>query len=150
MKRLKLYLDTSVFSAYFDERNIFRMRLTKEFWKELKNYDRYISTVVYDELGAITDKELLQNVTKLTSDFKLLKIDAETQQLADLYLTEGVIPKKELNDALHLASATINEIDILISWNFKHLVKRKTRIMVNLINTRYNYRTIEIISPPEL
>ena len=150
MKKLKIYLDTSVFSAYFDERDIFRMNLTIEFWKELENHDRYISTVVREELSAITDENLLQKLSDLTGNFKVLEIDAETENLADIYLKEGVIPKKELNDALHLASSTINEIDVLVSWNFRHLVKRKTRIMVNLINTRYNYRNIEIVAPPEL
>ena len=150
MKKLKIYLDTSVFSAYFDERDIFRMNLTIEFWKELENHDRYISTVVREELSAITDENLLQKLSDLTGNFKVLEIDAETENLADIYLKEGVIPRKELNDALHLASSTINEIDVLVSWNFRHLVKRKTRIMVNLINTRYNYRNIEIVAPPEL
>ncbi|MCK4613473.1 MAG: PIN domain-containing protein [Thermoplasmata archaeon] len=150
MKKLKIYLDTSVFSAYFDERDIFRMNLTIEFWKELENHDRYISTVVREELSAITDENLLQKLSDLTGNFKVLEIDAETENLADIYLKEGVIPRKELNDAIHLASSTINEIDVLVSWNFRHLVKRKTRIMVNLINTRYNYRNIEIVAPPEL
>ncbi|MHA1250875.1 MAG: hypothetical protein ACTSRP_12860 [Candidatus Helarchaeota archaeon] len=55
-----------------------------------------------------------------------------------------------MNDALYIALTSIYSIDILISWNFKHLVKRKTRIGVNLINLREGYKAIEILSPPEL
>ncbi|MCK4614384.1 MAG: hypothetical protein KAU14_06245 [Thermoplasmata archaeon] len=84
MKKLKIYLDTSVFSAYFDERDIFRMNLTIEFWKELENHDRDISTVVREELSAITDENLLQKLSDLTGNFKVLEIDTETENLADI------------------------------------------------------------------
>jgi len=150
MNELKLYLDTSVFSAYYDDRDISRMKQTGEFWEMLKDYELYISTIVIDELGAISDKALSRQVLALTKPFTVLEIDDEVEQLADRYLIEGLVPERELNDALHLASTTKYELDILVSWNFHHLVKWKTRIMVNKINNLYEYRKIEIIAPPEL
>jgi len=129
MRKLKVYLDTSVFSAYFDTRNVPRMKQTREFWRVLDNYDLYISTIVLDELNGISDEKLKKQVSDLTGKFDVMELDDESWNLADIYLEEGIIPMKELNDALHLASATCNGIDILISWNFNHLVKRKTRLM---------------------
>ena len=67
-----------------------------------------------------------------------------------LYIKEELIPEKFENDALLLALTTVYSIDILISWNFKHLVKRKTRIGVNLINLKEGYKPIEILAPPEV
>jgi predicted nucleic acid-binding protein len=65
-------------------------------------------------------------------------------------VNEGVIPIKYRDDALHIAIATIADMEIIISWNFQHIVKRKTRNMINVINLREGYRTIEICSPKEV
>jgi len=101
-------------------------------------------------LNAIRDEDIIGKIGFLIQDFKVLEMDMKSRRFANVYIEEGAIPKRELNDAIHLACSTCNGIDILISWNFKHLVKRKTRIIANLINTRYNYREMEIIAPPEL
>ena len=61
-----------------------------------------------------------------------------------------IFPEKYSADALHTALASTNQIGILLSWNFTHLVKVKTRRMVALINTIHNYNPVEIITPPEL
>ena len=60
------------------------------------------------------------------------------------------MPKAKEEDAYHIAVATLNEIDIIVSWNFDHLVNIKTRRRVSGVNILYGYKTIEIISPPEL
>ena len=140
MAKLKIYLDTSVFSAYYDNRVKLRQEQTKQFWRKLVEYDKYISEIVLDELGAVTDDELRNNLIELTKDFKKLEIGSEAEALADQYINKEIFPEKYRDDALHLAIATVNDVDILISWNFEHLVKRKTRLEANLANSLNGYK----------
>lgn len=86
----------------------------------------------------------------LIEGFNLLEITEEEEFLCNEYLKEGVIPRKYENDALQIALASVYSIDYLVSWNFEHMVKVKTRRMVNLINQKYGYKSIEIIAPFEL
>ena len=79
-----------------------------------------------------------------------ISITDDIQHLADIYIKNGIFPEKYIDDALHTSIASVNNIGILLSWNFAHLVKLKTRRMVSLINTINNYNPIEIVSPPEL
>ena len=150
MGKLKIYLDTSVFSAYFDERVKIRSEQTKIFWQKLVEYDGYISQIVLDELGAVTDDELGRKLMDLIKEFQKLDVDSEVEALADQYIKRGIFPEKYRDDALHLAVDTVNDMDILISWNFEHLVKRKTRLEANLANSLNGYKSIDIIVPPEL
>jgi len=83
-------------------------------------------------------------------DVGVIQDDAEADLLAALYVDEGIIPLKYRDDALRIAVASIAEMHIILSWNFQHIVKLKTRNMVNDINTREGYRTIEICSPKEV
>ena len=70
--------------------------------------------------------------------------------LANEYLKHGVIPSDYSEDALHISIATINKVGYLLSWNFEHLVKVKTRRIVNIVNASLGYPNLEIITPPEL
>jgi hypothetical protein len=67
-----------------------------------------------------------------------------------MYVAQGIFPQKYYDDALHVAIASVNQVSILLSWNFRHLVKLKTRRMVSLVNVHEDYMPVEIISPPEL
>ena len=62
---------------------------------------------------------------------------------------EQLIPPRYLDDALHIATAVVHEMDVVVSWNFEHLVKLKTRLGVNGLNRLLGYREIEIVSPEE-
>jgi len=146
----KLYLDTSVLSAYYDNEKIERQELTKEFWKILENYEIYISTIVIKELEQTKDNELKSNFLNLVEGFKKLEISDEATALGDKYLENKIFPERFADDAYHTAVASVNNIDYLVSWNFKHLVKIKTRRLVNLVNLQNGYKSIEIIAPPEL
>ena len=84
------------------------------------------------------------------SGFEFLGIPEEVKNLADEYVRRTIFPEHYKTDAIHVAVAVVNDIDFLISWNFKHLVKVKTRRMVNLVNVVLGYPAIEIIAPPEL
>lgn len=146
----KIYLDTSVLSAYFDDRDLARQKVTRDFWSKLNEYERYASELVLDELSKMTDMDKKGAVLKLTSDFQISKLSDEVNTLATAYVKRDLFPNRYFADALHLAFASSNGINILISWNFEHLVKRKTRILANTINLELKYPQVEIIAPPEL
>ena len=147
---MKILLDTSVISAYFDERQPERMALTRDFWKNIKNYQVFVSEITLQEIDQITDKELKSNFLKLIKSSKVLKISPEVLLLAQNYVAAKIIPKNYIHDALQIAVTTVNKIDLLLSWNFRHMVNLKIKTKVNAINILYNYPEIEIATPGEL
>jgi predicted nucleic acid-binding protein len=146
---VKIYLDTSVISALFDERTPERMGCTKSAWELLSDYDVYLSETVIDELNDALEP-LRNKMLDVVDSFTVLPISESAVFLANEYIKQRIFPEKYRDDALHVAIASTNGIGILLSWNFTHLVKIKTRRMVSLVNTQKNYPIVEIISPPEL
>jgi len=93
---------------------------------------------------------LREKLLALTQNFTILNVTDGMRELAEDYVREGVVPSRYLVDAIHIAAAVLGNADILVSWNFRHLVKRSTRLLVNYINTKQRSRTIEILAPPEV
>jgi len=147
---MKILLDTSVIGAYYDGRQPERMALTQEFWKVLKNFQVFISEITIEEINQIANKNLKKNYLKLIKSFKILKITDNIKSLAQLYLEAKIIPKEYINDALLIASTSVHNLDILVSWNFKHMVNLRVKTKINAINTLYNFPTINIVTPGEL
>ena len=151
MIKSKVYLDTTVPSAYHDDRTPDRQRLTKQFWTErLPDFECVISTIVLIEINDTPDAERRDNIEGLIDDFEVLEFDEEAYELAQEYVERGIFPEKYTSDANHVAIAVVNGIGYFASWNFKHLVKVNTRREVNLVNALLGYQQIEIIAPPEL
>jgi predicted nucleic acid-binding protein len=151
MKKEVLYLDTSVVSAYYDRRAKERQETTTKFWKEvLPKFHACISEIIIEELENTREKILRSNFMKLVKSFKVLKINKKIQALAKIYIEKGIFPARYIDDARHVAIVSYYEIPYLVSWNFEHLVKVKTRRLVNSINILEGFREIEIISPQEL
>jgi len=145
----KIYLDTSVISALFDERTPERLAMTRAFWSKMNDYEVFISELVLEELGR-ANEQIRDKLFSTVKDFVVLKISKEAEKLAEIYIKQGIFPEKYFDDALHVALASINQIGILLSWNFTHLVKLKTRRMVSIVNLAENIMPVEIASPPEL
>lgn len=151
MVKAKLYLDTSVPSAYFDSRAPDRQRLTHEFWSHrLSEFDAVISTVVLKEVRDMPDSKRRQEIENLVRPLEVLPVSEEAVSLAQGYVQHGIFPETYESDALHVAIAVVNGIGYLASWNFKHLVRVRTRREVNLVNALRGYQPIEIVAPPEL
>ena len=125
-------------------------QVKKSVTKLLHYEDVYISTIVLDELEAISDNDLREKMFFLLYGTTVLSTNKKIEDLAEKYVQAEIFPEKYLDDALHLSTAVMYKIDVLISWNFKHLVKRKTRIEVNRTNNLYGLKQIDIIAPPEL
>jgi predicted nucleic acid-binding protein len=147
----RLYLDTTVPSAYIDARAPDRQRLTLEFWQDrLPSYEPVISALVIAEIRDTPDADRRRRLEALVEPFLSLPVTLEAEGLADQYVVRGSLREKFRDDALHVAIAVTHQIGLFASWNFKHLVKLQVRREINLINAILGYGPIEIVSPPEL
>lgn len=149
MKRIKLYLDTSVPSAYFDERDTNRMAITRNFWTTLNNYDAFISDIVVREIQQIKSERRMNEMLELVSELNFLRSDEQSDELAEKYMNKGIFPVKKRDDAHHIAIATVHNIDYIVSWNYRHMVKTKTKEIVNQVNKENQLKNIDIVSPLE-
>lgn len=147
---MKIYLDTSVISALFDNSNPERKSLTKDFFRQIKNLEVYVSEITILEVDRTPDKELRKRMKKVISDYFPLTFSNEVEKLAEKYIHYGAVPESYAEDAYHIAVAVINEMDYLLSWNFRHIVRKRTRDTVRMVNTFEKMKTIEIITPAEL
>lgn len=147
-KRLSVYFDTSIFSAYYDEKNLERMLFTQDFWNILKECHLYASDLILNELSAHPDPQRKKSLLELTSGFEVLE-SKPANDLAHNYMEYKIFPIGKEDDALHVAVASFYGINILVSWNFRHIVKRKTRKMIAMVNSLLDYPLPEIVSPFE-
>ncbi len=145
-----MYLDTSVISALFDDRNPERQALTEEFFSRIDIYDVYISELTIAEIESTPDQSLKNKMKQIIKDFSVLEINESVEELAKECVNYGAIPESYQEDAYHIAVATLNEMDYLISWNFRHIVRRITKDIVRMISTLRNLKQVEITTPGEL
>lgn len=151
MKRERIYLDTSVISAYFDGRLRQRQEDTGTFFKTIvPHYEVYVSEITIRELSETKEDVLRKRFLKTIKGFKVLRVNPEIIELAEKYIKDAVFPRKYFDDALHIAIAPYYKMSCLVSWNFEHIIKVKTRRLVNLENKRNNFEVLEIASPLEL
>jgi predicted nucleic acid-binding protein len=151
MKKMKIYLDTSIISAYFDYRKPLRQLITQKWFQfEIVDFDPYISTLVLQEIDQNSDSELKDKMIRLIDDygFSILEINKDAIKLSEIYRKEAI--KKEINDSIHIAIASVNELDAIISWNFKHIVNLKTINIIHSLNLLNKYKIIEILTPENL
>jgi predicted nucleic acid-binding protein len=148
--KLRLYADTSVFSAYYDGRAPDRRALTEEFWRGIQAYECSTSELAVAELEQTKDAALRAKMKTLLTGFRIHPLTPEMHALAESYLQAGAFTKLLLNDALHVAAATLTRQEVLISWNFKHLVNRRRRAIVNGVNAMQGLPALDILSPPEV
>jgi len=148
--KLRIYLDTSVFSAYYDERVVERRQQTEEFWARRNEFEVTTSELAREELEQTLDPTRRSQLLTLLDGLTIYPLTDEIRHLAQQYLSAGVFTPLMLNDALHVAAAVLNRQDILLSWNFKHLVNRRRRARVTDINISLGLPTLEILAPPEL
>ncbi len=145
----KIYLDTSVFGGYYDIEFEEDTQLLFEKIK-LGQFKIVYSNTTEDELLEAPEK-VRALLPEIDNDLKIkVELNEEAVNLADMYLAENVVGRTSRADCFHIAMATINAVDILISWNFKHIVN-VTRIRgYNAVNMKLGYPVIDIRSPKEI
>jgi len=152
MRTPKIYLETTMFNHYFDvdrEAHADTVSLFKEI--KVGKYEAYTSSYVIDEL-INADEPKRSDMLSLITEYNITVLPAadEARRLADMYVNDGVIPIKYRYDGLHIAIATVNDLEYIFSLNFKHINKIKTKTMTGLINLSQGYKPIVIASPMEV
>jgi hypothetical protein len=87
---------------------------------------------------------------RVAGAFPVLALTDDAERLANEYIRNGAVPVAYLNDALHIAISAVNGIDYLLSWNFRHIVRRKTMDIARMVNTLSGLGSTEIATPAEL
>ena len=158
MKKLKLYLDTSIISFVFANDAPEKQSITNEFFeKYLSAYDVSVSSVVLAEIEN-TRRDVLRNQLKgviKKYDLNIIEIDSAHQQdifnLARNYIKAKIIPQKKFDDAVHVAVCVYYEFDILLSWNFRQLANITKQIQINAFNHENGYlKELFLLNPMEV
>lgn len=147
-KAPRIYIDTSVIGGCFDEEfQIWSNALIDDISKGL--FDPVVSSVIEEEIEAAP--EYVQNKFSdlIQLGAQILSLDKQALELMKQYSKHKIIPAKFRNDMFHIAIAVAN-VDILVSWNFKHIVRYDKIIKFNAVNIENNYHTIAIYSPREV
>jgi predicted nucleic acid-binding protein len=151
---MRIYIDTSVINGLYtkDERI---KDITNRFFHYVKfgRFTLYGSEIVSIEIKNTPNPEKRKLLIEVIEEYpiEILPITEEVKTLARNYCVENkIIPVKYIADALHIACCVIHNIPVLVSWNFKHIVKHKTRVEINRINQKLNLPQIDLCSPEEV
>jgi predicted nucleic acid-binding protein len=156
MKKLRIYLDTSVINFLFADDSPDFQKATAEFFeKYASDYELFISEIVPLEIERTPDVVHRQKllgalhrypITMLTSESR-----TEVERLAKVYVSHSIMPAAKFEDALHVAYATVHEMDILLSWNFKHLANVRRERLISAVNQAEGYwHLMRLLSPLEV
>ena len=158
VKKLKIYLDTSIISFMYADDAPEMQSLTREFFADyLDKYQVFISPLVLTEIKNTQNLELrkkLQNIVD-SYDINIIDINLEDQDivyaLAQKYVKAKIIPARKLDDAVHVALCVYYDFDVLLSWNFRHLANIKKQIQINAINQKEGYlKELFLLNPMEV
>jgi predicted nucleic acid-binding protein len=145
----RVYLDTSVIGGCFDEKfSVASLKLMECI--HVGMYEAMLSQVTFDELLGAPEQ-----VRAIIDDFSseevsIIPTTQEVDELTDAYLLAKIVTPKYREDAAHIAHATIGGADVLVSWNFRHIVNLLRIEGFNDVNKNNGYPPIEIRSPEEL
>lgn len=151
INKIRVYLDTSIIS-YLDQQDMpDKMKETKSMWEILKSnkFQVIISDLVLREIDECNEEKkqiLLSYLNEI--DYEICTIDSEVDELANIIIEEGILRPKSLDDATHIAVAILSNANMILSWNFKHLVNYNTINGIRQICFKKNLnRIIDIYSP---
>ena len=145
----RFYFDTSVFGGVYDD----------EFEEETAIlFEKVKLGQVICIYSQLTESELSKAPARVRDFFKsipdghkqMVSVTPEALILAQTYISENVVGQTSLDDCIHIAVATLSKVDILVSWNFKHIVNVYRIRGYNSVNLRLGYSTLEIRSPREI
>src|SRR5574342_148746 len=145
----RIYIDTSAIGGCFDEEY---EKPSKQLWNEFRTGKK---TALLSDLLQLELEEAPAKVRRLLDELpdtsiERLSLDEEAIVLANVYIQDGAVAESSLSDARHIAMATIARADVLVSWNFKHIVNLNRIRRFNAVNMKLGYPTIDIRSPSEV
>ncbi|MFO8058586.1 MAG: PIN domain-containing protein [bacterium] len=148
MRKQRIYLDTSVIGGYFDPE--FEL-WSKEIVRDFRNgkFCLVMSNVTAAEIEHAPEpvQELHEELSSISD---LLEVNEEALELLAAYEERNILSSRFRNDMLHIALATVAEVDVLVSWNFRHIVRLDNIQRFNGVNLELGYKTLAIYSPREV
>ena len=150
-----VYIETSVVSYYTSKQSrdlviAARQEITREKWPEiLDKFETHISALVVQEAEQ-GDAEAVRKRLSAISKMPVLSISDEAERLALLLIKNGPIPEQYPEDALHIALATVNRMDYLLTWNFTHINNAQMKAKIISVVETAGYQCPNICSPEEL
>jgi predicted nucleic acid-binding protein len=144
-----LYLDTSVIGGRFDEE--FKAA-TRELFRQtdLGLYQLFVSVVTESEIQNAPAEIQKFFIETFADARQILPLTEESEQLARAYVAAGIVTANYLDDARHVAIATVEQVGLVVSWNFKHLANYRRETEFNRVNRLQGYRSVRILTPMEL
>ena len=158
MEKPKIYIETSVFSFYHETREhgeypTYKVQV-REVFDRIKDgeYEPFTSIFVIDELAKEKNLDKLKKIRELIADLGVtfLEVTDEVERMAILYIKEEAVSPAWETDAAHIAMATVNGLDFIVSLNFTHIVRTWTIERVRRVNKREGYQGIGIYKPAEV
>ena len=152
MSKLRLYLETTVFNYFFDQERDGHEDTVRIFEAIGRGeYEAYTSRYVTIELEQAPEPKRT-NMLALIERYGIIlqETDDETVRMTKLYLHESALPAKCVLDSAHIAIATVNNLDCILSFNFQHINRLKTKRLTADINVREKYKSIIITTPKEV
>lgn len=155
MGKPRVYLETTVISyaAAFASRDLVVMahqQITREWMSEqLESYDVFVSQLVITE-AAGGNEDAAKRRLAVIKDIEVLALTNEAQNLTQALLDQRVVPKQALEDALHIALATVHGMDYLLTWNCRHIANASMRIKIETVCRNSGYEPPVICTPEEL
>ena len=153
MKRLKIYIETSVWNFLVAEDSADKRKITEKFFEGVSEnkYEIFISDYVMDEISEAPEprRSMLEGLIRKYNPKRLFFTD-EFEYLAEKYEEKAFIPNRFETARLHIGMAVVHNMDIVLSWNMRHIVKYRTKISVNSINLIEGFKQIEILTPEEV
>jgi predicted nucleic acid-binding protein len=153
--KAKIYVETTVVS-YFTGRATrdlviaARQEETRSLWPQLtSDFDTFISALVYEEASRGNAEQAQKRLTAI-KQFPVLDVEDEAHDLAARLLADRAVPEEFPEDAVHIAVAAVNGIDILLTWNFSHINNPFKKMLIRQSVENSGYRCPEICSPEEL
>jgi len=148
MKLLRIYVDTSVIGGCFDKEFAeWSIALMEDFRD--RRFQCVVSDVTAAEVAMAPDaiQDLFE---ELLSRSERLEVTRSALELLSAYESHAILGPRFRNDMLHIAIATVSEVDVVVSWNFKHIVRLDKIRLFNAVSLELGYRTLSIYSPREV
>ncbi len=149
MKIQRVYADTSVIGGCFDaEFAPWSNGLMKDF--RMNNFKPVVSELVSAEIEDAPEHVRIKYAALLELNPDILEITEQVLALAETYQQRNILTPKFYDDGVHIAVASVAEVDVLVSWNFKHIVHLDKIRMFNAVNLEFGYKQLQIYSPREV
>jgi predicted nucleic acid-binding protein len=153
MKPLKIYLDTSIISFLYAEDTPDLRKITQDFFSDYVRTGRhncFVSEIVVNEIQRTRDivkrNQMLEIVRSY--QFPILDVNDEVNRISSIYMKEKIIPRSKPDDARHIAIATCEQMDVLLSWNFKHLANINKQRAIKVVNELEGYLYPLVLTNP--